>query len=132
MARHTQIKTYELTSQQVEALELLLAGETVTSTAATLGVARETVSRWRHNDPAFVAAYNEALQSAWEASYKRLLDARGKAIDKLAELLDNKDPGVSLKAAAALVKIDIPMPKGKTNPRAAERQIEHQALLDSM
>lgn len=112
---------YELTPQQIEALELLLAGETVTATAAALGVARETVTRWRHSDPGFEAAYNAGLVSAWEASRKRLLDTRAKAIDKLAELLDNKDPAIVLKAAAALVRIDIEKPKGSISPHKVAR-----------
>lgn len=107
--------TYELSPQQVEAVELLLTGFTVTATAAALGVSRETVTRWRHSDPGFEAAYNAGLLSAWEASHKRLLDTRGKAIDKLAELLDSDDPAIALKASAALVKINIERPNGSVD-----------------
>ena len=121
MARYSPPK-YELTPQQIQAIDLLLSGKTVTETAAALDVARETVSRWKHKDVGFQAAYNAGLLSAWEANQKRLLDARTKAIDKLSGLLDKEeDPQTVLKAAAALVKIDIPKPTGKTNPASLDR-----------
>jgi len=121
MARIHKPSEQELSPQQVEALGLLLSGHTITHTAAALGVARETVSRWRHSDPGFEAAYNEGLLSQWEASHKKLIDTQAKAIDKLAELLDNSDPAVALKAAAALVRIEIPKPRGSTSPHAVAR-----------
>jgi HEAT repeat protein len=100
----------------VEALGLLLSGKTITETAAALGVARETVSRWRHADAAFEAVYNEGLRSAWEAGHVRLEEARGKAIERLVSLMESDDPAVALKAAMALVRLDIPEPKGSVNP----------------
>lgn len=121
MARIQAVKASELSPQQVEALELLLLGRTVSATAAALGLSRETVSRWRHSDPTFEAAYNAGLQSAWEASHKRLLDTRAKAIGKLEELLDSTDPAIVLKAAAALVKIDIPKPRGSVHVNSVAR-----------
>jgi alpha-beta hydrolase superfamily lysophospholipase len=108
--------TYQLDPNQVEALDLLLAGSTVTEAAAALGVARETVSRWRNSDPAFMAAYNAALQSAYDATTARLLDARGKALERLAALVDSKDEATALKAAAALMRVDIERPKGNIDP----------------
>ena len=128
MARIPRPQTlYELTPQQQQALDLLLSGKTVTETATALDVARETVSRWKHKDAGFVAAYNQGMLSAWEASHKRLLDARAKAIGKLIDLLDEEDPQTALKAAAALVKIDIPKPTGNTSPVSVDRQL---ALYD--
>lgn len=118
-------KTYELTPDQAKALDLVLAGQTITAAAAAVGVARETVSRWRNSDPAFQGAYNAALQSAHDAMSKKLLDARARAIDTLADLLDADDKGLALKAAAALLRVDIDRPKGYTNPAA----IEHNQLL---
>ena len=106
----------ELSPQQVEAIGLLLSGKTITETAAALGVARETVSRWRHTDAAFEAVYNEGLRSAWEAGHVRLEEARGKALARLVELIDSEEPAVALKAAMALVRLDVPEPKGSVNP----------------
>jgi hypothetical protein len=113
MKRATQ--TYELEPKQLEALDMLLSGATVTDAAAALDVARETVSRWRNSDPAFMAAYNAALQSAWDATHGRLLAARGKAIDRLADLLDSEDQATALRAAVAIVRLDLPRPDGSTD-----------------
>lgn len=112
----------ELTPDQAAALDLLLAGQTVTAAAAAVGVARETVSRWRNNDPAFQAAYNAALQSLYDAGQARLLEARGKALDRLAALVDSKTPDIALKAAAILLRIDAPRPGGPTTAAGVERQ----------
>ncbi len=114
-------KIYELTPDQAAALDLLLAGQTVTAAAAAVGVARETVSRWRNSDPAFQGAYNAALQSAHDAMGKKLLDARARAIDTLADLLESDDQAIALKSAAALLRVEIDRPKGYTNPAAIER-----------
>lgn len=114
-------KTYELTPDQAAALDLLLAGQTITAAAATVGVTRETVSRWRNNDPAFQAAYNAALQSVYDAGQARLLEARGKALDRLAALVDSTDEATALKAAAALLRVDAPRPDGPTSAAGIER-----------
>lgn len=112
----------ELTADQAAALDLLLAGQTVTAAAAAVGVARETVSRWRNSDAAFQGAYNAALQSVYDAGQARLLEARGKALDRLAALVDSNDPAIALKAAAALLRVDIERPKGATTAAGVERR----------
>ena len=119
MARSTQ-RGQELTPQQVEAVGLLLSGKTITETAAALGVARETVSRWRHTDAAFEAVYNEGLRSTWEAGRTRIEASRGKAIARLVELMEGDDPNLALKAAMALVRLEVPEPTGSVNPDKLE------------
>ena len=119
--RGYQPKVYELTPDQAAALDLLLSGQTITAAAAAVGVARETVSRWRNDDPTFQAAFNAAIQSAYEANQKKLIDARGKALDLLAAMVDSEDPAIAFKAAAALLRVDVPQPKGRTNPADLER-----------
>ena len=114
-------KSYALEADQAAALDLLLAGQTVTAAAAAVGVARETVSRWRNNDPAFQAAYNAALQSAYDAGAARLLEARSKALDKLAGLLDSEDEATALKAAAALLRVGVERPRGEVDPAQIEK-----------
>ncbi len=119
--RGYQPPTYELSAEQAAALDLLLAGQTITAAAAAVGVARETVSRWRNSDPAFMGAYNAALQSAYDATTARLLDARGKALDRLAALVDSEDEATALKAAAALLRVGVERPTGYTNPAYLDR-----------
>ena len=123
MARATRATplSYELEADQAAALDLLLAGQTVTAAAAAAGVARETVSRWRNSDAAFQGAYNAALQSVYDAGQARLLEARGKALDRLAALVDSNDPAIALKAAAALLRVEVARPAGDTSPARLER-----------
>lgn len=123
MPRATRITpSYELTPEQGQALDLLLAGQTVTAAAAAVGVARETVSRWRNGDANFQAAYNAALQSAYDATAARLLDARARAVERLAALVDSKDEATALKAAAALLRVEVDRPKGATSAAGVERR----------
>ena len=122
MARRNEPKAYTLEADQAAALDLLLSGQTVTAAAAAVGVARETVSRWRNNDANFQAAYNAALQSAYDATAARLLDARARAVERLAALLDSKDEATALKAAAALLRVEIDRPKGPTSAAGVERR----------
>lgn len=127
-----QAQMYELTPQQVEAVGLLLSGKTITETAAAIDVSRETVSRWRHSDPAFQAVYNEGLLSAWEASHTRIEEARGKAIARLVELTEGDDPALALKAAMALVRLEVPEPAGSVNPREIEQEARRSDLFLNM
>ncbi len=112
---------YQLTPDQAAALDQLLGGRTVTEAAAAVGVARETLSRWRTNDPAFQAAYNAAMKSAYEAAEARLLDARARAVERLAALVDSPDPAIALKAAAALLRVPAERPRGETDPAELAR-----------
>ena len=113
---------YELQPDQAAALDLLLAGQTVTAAAAAVGVARETVSRWRNGDADFQAAYNAALQSAYDAAAARLLDARARAVERLAALVDSTDEATALKASTALLRVDMPRPDGPTTAAGVERR----------
>ena len=130
--RGHEAKTYELGADQLAALDLLLAGKTVTEAAAVVGVARETVSRWRNNDPAFQAAYNAALASAYEAGQARLLDARGRAVERLAALVEADDPATALKAAAALLRVPVLPPIGDTDPTRIEADQSFDQVLTQM
>ena len=120
MARRNEPKAYTLEADQAAALDLLLSGQTVTATAAAVGLARETVSRWRNSDPAFMAAYNAAIQSAYDAGQARLLDARARAVERLAALVDSKDEATALKAAASLLRVPIMEPGGAIDPAEIE------------
>lgn len=129
MARRGEPKTYELQPDQLAALDQLLAGKTVTATAAAVGVARETVSRWRNSDPAFMAAYNAALLSSYEAGQARLLDARARAVERLAVLVDSTNSTIALKAAALLLRVEVDRPKGDIDPASIESDQTRARLL---
>lgn len=116
---------YQLTSHQTQALDLLLAGRTITQAAEEVGITRETLSRWRNHDPAFQAAYNAALRSAWEACQSKLLEKRVHALDELAELIDSENDALALRACKALLKLKAVYPGGTIDPE----EIDHEKQL---
>ena len=77
-------------------------------------------------------SYNEGLRSTWEAGRVRLEEARGKAIARLVELVDSEEPAVALKAAMALVRIDIPEPSGSVNPKEIEQDARRNSMFLDM
>ncbi len=132
MARRNEPKTYTLEADQAAALDLLLSGQTVTAAAAAVGVARETVSRWRNNDPAFQAAYNAALASVYEAGQVRLLDARARAVERLAALVDSSNTSIALKAAGLLLRVPVLPPAGDVDPAAIDADQELKQVFTRM
>lgn len=113
---------YQLSPQQTQALDLLLAGRTITQAAEEVGITRETLSRWRNHDPAFQAAYNASLRSSWEACQSKLLEKRIHALDRLAELVDSDNDALALRACMALLRLKAGYPGGKTEPEEIDRE----------
>ena len=75
---------------QLLAVEALAGGSSVTAAAKTAGVARETVSRWVHHDPIFLAElHNTRAELAAQTRYA--LEALGmKAVATLCEALQDQ------------------------------------------
>ena len=91
---------------QAVALEALAAGATVTEAAQKAGVTRETVSRWTHHDPVFIAELqNVRAELALQA--RCALEALGtQAIAVLAAALQNKPvTPAALRAASIVLKM---------------------------
>ena len=102
MSRKFQIP--ELTNEQIKAADLLLAGMSVTDTAGEIGVTRETVSRWRNKNSAFIAYTNQARLELYAANQDEMNRLVGRALDTLGVLLDSENDVVRLKAALGLLK----------------------------
>lgn len=116
--------------QQVMALSLLLAGRTQREVANVLDIAEETISRWKHSDPVFIAAYNEGCRALYDASLVELLDLRRDAIKALKDTVNDeqKRPGYAdrrLKAAIAILKMPAPA-IGDTDPKDIAQQLASQ------
>jgi hypothetical protein len=91
---------------QILAVEALAAGSSVTAAAKAAGVARETVSRWVHHDPIFLAElHNTRADLAAQTRYA--LEALGmKAVATLCEALqDQPMRPTRLRAACAILKL---------------------------
>jgi len=102
--------------EQLNAIDLLILGQMDHAVAATVGVARETVSRWRLN-PYFVAAMNTARQALWSAAHDRLRGLVTQSVDIVEKSLGDGD----LKAAIEVLKIvnlygQVGVPSGPTDP----------------
>jgi len=94
-----------LTLPQQSAIDLLASGKTDTETAELLGLSRVAVSKWRLYDPVFQAALNQRRAEVWGAGCDRLRALVPKALDALADELDNRDNPNRLKAAVEVLKL---------------------------
>jgi hypothetical protein len=117
----------ELSDVQSLAIDNLLAGKGVVETAQLIGVAYETLSRWRNNDPSFIAAYNQRRQALWDANADRLRGAVGQAIETLQNSLESNNEGIRIRAAALILKAAgmdaLPQPQGLTTPEAVQADL---------
>lgn len=110
--------------QQEAVIAALLEGKTQRQAAALAGLAEETISRWKRNDPVFLAMLNQRRDEAWALHLDAARKLKQKAVEALSELLDSGDDTTRLRAAAVAVRIDLTPPDG---PTAIEAAIIHQA-----
>src|SRR5262249_30387468 len=108
-----------LTLAQQNAVDLLATGKTDTEAAESLSLNRVTLTRWRLYDPVFQAALNERRAEVWGAGLERLRSLIPRALDVLAEAIENGNMSAKLKAARTilgLVELPSPVPSGPTSP----------------
>jgi hypothetical protein len=109
-----------LTAQQELAVDLLATGKTITEAANTLGVARQTVSEWRNQDPVFEAALNARREELWSGMSDRLRVLLPKALNVLEQSLEHGE----LRAAVAVVRAaglhSLSAPEGPVTAEDAE------------
>ena len=67
-----------------------------------MGVARETVTGWRNDNPHFAAELNKQRQLIWEANHDRLRSLAGKAVDTLETALDSGDSRIAVELMKAV------------------------------
>ena len=91
---------HDLSVEQLNAIDILINGKTDQETALAVGVARETVTRWRNDNPHFAAELNKQRRLIWGASQDRLRSLAGKAVDTIEAGLDAGDT----KAAVEVLK----------------------------
>ena len=91
----------KLSVEQLNAIDILVLGKTDQETAATIGVARETVNRWRNDNPYFAAELNKQRKESWGVNRHRLQALATKAVDAIEMALDRGDS----KAAVEVLKI---------------------------
>jgi hypothetical protein len=110
-----------LTMPQLNAIDLLAAGKTDKETAELLGLSRTCVTKWRLYDPVFQAALNRRRSEVWAVGIDRLRSLIPKALDALADVLDNHSSPNRLKAASEILRLaQLPADALKTGPTDAE------------
>jgi len=122
------VKPDDLSPDQARAIALMLAGMSQRTVADHLGINEATISRWKHGDPAFIAAYNAGLQSLVDDALAELLLLRQESIRALREIISHQSKsGVvadrRLKAAVAALRIDLPAVAYETDPQTIEGEL---------
>lgn len=95
---------YGLTEHQIQAIPLIIEGNTDAEVAKAIDKTRETVNRWRNHDPDFKRELEAARKSYLEAQVAAVSARAQKAIDVLDKLLDSDDERIRLQAASLLLK----------------------------
>ena len=91
-----------LSVEHLNAIDILVQGRTDQETAGTVGVARETVTRWRNDNPYFTAEFNKQRRLIWGDSHDRLRALASKAVDTLETSLDEGDSRVAVEVLKAV------------------------------
>jgi hypothetical protein len=113
-----------ISATQALALEALLKGASISKAAQEAGVARETVSRWVHHDPAFAAELQNA-RAELALQTRCALEALGmRAVAVLADAVQNQfvKPW-RFKAACTLLKL-IGTDKAQTMPSTTAQEVQ--------
>ena len=77
-----------LSSKQMQAISLILAGKSLTEIAAELGCTRKTLAKWKASNPHFIAILNERKNEMFEVANQRLQTLVEKAITVLESSLE--------------------------------------------
>lgn len=123
-----------LTEVQERALELLLAGKTVTATAEAVGVDRRTVSRWRLEDAAFMAELNKRRLELRDAARAKLMAMVGTAIDAihLSIAEGNAKTALALLEGLRIIGTDAERDSTETSRAAIQAELDRKELADAM
>jgi HEAT repeat protein len=88
-----------LNGKQEKALELMIQGVTDVEIAKRIGVARQTISNWRHYDTVFIETLEDQRRMLREKTRDSLIGLGEKAIEVLKNALEDEDPKIRLQAA---------------------------------
>lgn len=124
----------QLTPAQLQVLQGLLAGESVTAAAKSGHVSRETVHRWFREDFAFQAAYNKGRREILEEIQDTILATARQAADTVAKAVADGDVRVALAVLKGVGGLPGQTPRiGSGDPEYLEREASIQAKeVDSL
>ena len=92
----------KLSVEQLNAIDILVLGKTDQETAKAVGVARETVNRWKNENPYFAAELNKQRKQLWGANGDRLRALTTKAVDAIETALDGGDSKAAIEVLKAV------------------------------
>lgn len=93
----------KLTPEQLNAIDLLIFGKTDKEVAETIGVGRNTISKWYKN-AFFIAELNTRREELWKESKTRLKSLVYEAVNVLSNGLYSSDEKISITAAVHILK----------------------------
>jgi len=97
-------KLLELSVRQRNAIDMIVMGATDHEAAEKVGVARETVTRWRLYHPAFRAELDRSRRAIWGASADRLRALIRHSMDIIEEALNDPEHPKRAEIALSLVR----------------------------
>jgi DNA-binding CsgD family transcriptional regulator/glutaredoxin len=92
-----------LTPEQLNAIDLLILGKTDKEVAETIGVGRNTISKWYKN-AFFIAELNVKREELWVDSKLRLRALASEAVNVLTNGLHSSDEKIAITAAVHILK----------------------------
>jgi len=124
----------KLTPEQLNAIDLLIFGKTDREVAETLGIGRNTISKWYKN-AFFIAELNTKREALWIDSKLRLRALAHEAVNVLSNGLHSEDEKIAISAAVHILKtVGLYDTEGKesvTLPKTPEEAVWAQALEEN-
>ena len=123
-----------LSPEQLNAIDLLIFGKTDREVSETLGIGRNTISKWYKN-AFFIAELNSRREALWTDSKLRLRALASEAVEVLSNGLHSEDEKIAISAAVHILKtVGLYNTEGKgsvTLPKTPEEAVWAQALKDN-
>ena len=98
------IQITTLTVEQLNAIDLPITGISDREVAEKIGVARQTITKWRLYHPQFIAELGRRRQEVWGYSADRIRSMLPHAIEVVERSLDDPENQDRLKLAVEIIK----------------------------
>ncbi|AEH60601.1 hypothetical protein Mzhil_0736 [Methanosalsum zhilinae DSM 4017] len=107
----------KLSVEQLNAIDLLVLGKTDRETSIAVGVTRETVTRWRNENPYFAAELNRQRKEIWQSSHDRLRGLVHDSVDELQRAIKEGDTKAAIEVLKAVgIYGNVSIPSEPDNP----------------
>ncbi|OPZ79910.1 MAG: hypothetical protein BWY79_00135 [Actinobacteria bacterium ADurb.Bin444] len=130
-------KTRQLTVQQRNAIDMLIAGKTDLEVSQAVGVARQTVTEWRNHNALFAAELNRQREELWAASKEALRRLVADAVKVISDDLAAPERRIRQQAAVHVLRAvglygsDL-TPRGATEPESVEAEWRRDDFFKSL